>query len=156
MTVYGGTPIEPQTSDLHRGVDIFVGTTGRVLDHINRGNIKFNELKTVILDEADQMLKLGFKEDVESILNTVHKEVDPINLQICLFSATVPSWVRDVAREHLKKNYRIVDLAKDLKNKTAQTVNHLAINCPYHNRLAVLADLLVVYAGDKGKTIVFT
>lgn len=156
VTVYGGTPIEPQTADLNRGVDFFVGTTGRVLDHINRGNISFANLKTVILDEADQMLKLGFKEDVESILNTVKHEVNPVDLQLCLFSATIPAWVRDVAREHLKRNYRIVDLAKDLKNKTARTVNHLAINCPYHNRLAVLADLLVVYAGDKGKTIVFT
>jgi ATP-dependent RNA helicase DDX21 len=102
------------------------------------------------------MLKLGFKEDVEQILSTVKQEVDSEQLQLCLFSATIPSWVRDVARQHLKRNYRIVDLAKDLKNKTAQTVNHLAINCPFHNRLAVLADLLVVYAGDKGKTIVFT
>ena len=156
VTVYGGTPIEPQVHDLHRGVDFFVGTTGRVLDHINRGNIDFSGLKSVVLDEADQMLKLGFKEDVESILSTIKRQVDAKDLQTCLFSATIPSWVRDVAREHLKRNFRIVDLAKDLKNKTAQTVNHLAINCPYHNRLAVLADLLVVYAGDKGKTIVFT
>ena len=78
------------------------------------------------------------------------------DLQICLFSATIPGWVRGVAKEHLKRDYELVDLAKDLKNKTAQTVNHLAINCPYHNRLAVLADLLTVYAGNQGKCIVFT
>lgn len=119
VTVYGGTPIEPQVSDLKRGVDFFVGTTGRVLDHINRGNISFSDLKSVVLDEADQMLKLGFKEDVEQILMTVKRAVEIENLQICLFSATIPSWVRDVAREHLKRNYRLVDLAKDLKNKTA-------------------------------------
>jgi len=58
-----------------------------------------------------------------------------------MFSATIPVWVLKVAGEFLKRSYRLVDLAKDLKNKTARTVNHLAINCPYHNRLAVLADL---------------
>jgi ATP-dependent RNA helicase DDX21 len=70
-----------------------------------------------------------------------HGIKDQQDLQLCLFSATIPGWVRKVASDHLKRNYRIVDLAKDLKNKTAQTVNHLAINCPFHNRLAVLADL---------------
>lgn len=146
-----------QVRELRGGVEFFVGTTGRVLDHIERGNIDFSDLKTVVLDEADQMMKLGFKEDVEAILNTIQRSLKKeTDLQICLFSATIPSWVRDVARNYLKKDYRIVDLAKNLKNKTAQTVNHLAINCPFHNRLAVLADLLVVYGGATGKTIVFT
>jgi len=56
---------------LRYGVDFFVGTTGRVLDHINRGNIDFSHLQTIVLDEADQMLKLGFKEDVDNILRAV-------------------------------------------------------------------------------------
>lgn len=68
VTVYGGVPIQEQTLALRRGVDIFVGTTGRILDHIERGNIDFSDLKTVVLDEADVMLKLGFKEDVDKIL----------------------------------------------------------------------------------------
>lgn len=67
LTVYGGVSIEEQTRELRRGVDFFVGTTGRVLDHINRGNFKFNDLKTIVLDETDQMLKQGFKEDVEQV-----------------------------------------------------------------------------------------
>ena len=73
MTVYGGVPIEGQTRQLQSGVEIFVGTTGRVLDHIERGNINFSNIKTVVLDEADQMLKLGFKEDIEKILAFVKK-----------------------------------------------------------------------------------
>lgn len=68
LTVYGGVSIEDQTRELRRGVDIFVGTTGRVLDHIERGNIDFSNIRTIVLDEADQMLKLGFKEDVERIM----------------------------------------------------------------------------------------
>lgn len=71
LTVYGGVPIEDQTRELKRGVEIFVGTTGRVLDHIERGNIDFSNIKTIVLDEADQMLKLGFKEDIERILTNV-------------------------------------------------------------------------------------
>ncbi len=67
MTVYGGVNIDDQTRALRRGVDFFVGTCGRVLDHIERGNIDFSALKTVILDEADQMLKQGFKEEVDKV-----------------------------------------------------------------------------------------
>ena len=75
---------------MRNGVDIFVGTTGRVLDHIERGNIDFSGLKSLILDEADVMLKLGFKEDVDRILKTCRETCNKDNLQICLFSATIP------------------------------------------------------------------
>lgn len=74
LTVYGGVNIDDQTRALRRGVDFFVGTCGRVLDHIERGNIDFSELKTVILDEADQMLKQGFKEEVDKILHECRRQ----------------------------------------------------------------------------------
>ena len=67
LTVYGGVSIDGQTNALRRGVEFFVGTCGRVLDHIERGNIDFSDLKTVILDEADQMLKQGFKEEIDKV-----------------------------------------------------------------------------------------
>lgn len=121
LTVYGGVSIEDQTRQLRRGVDFFVGTCGRVLDHIERGNIDFSALKTVILDEADQMLKQGFKEEVDKILGACRSQCGK-DLQICLFSATIPRWVRDVAATHMKRDVRIVDLAQDLKNKTARNV----------------------------------
>jgi len=73
LTVYGGVSIMDQTYQLRKGVDIFVGTTGRVLDHMNRGNLDFTQLKTICLDEADQMLNLGFKEDVDKILGEVKR-----------------------------------------------------------------------------------
>ena len=130
LTVYGGVSIEDQTRQLRHGIEIFVGTTGRVLDHIQRGNINFSDLKTVILDEADQMLKLGFKEDVDSILENIRQTCkEPI--QLCLFSATIPGWVRSIARQYMKPGFKIIDLAQDLKNKTARQVQHLAIECPY-------------------------
>jgi ATP-dependent RNA helicase DeaD len=73
ITVYGGVSIEDQTRELNKGVEFFVGTTGRIIDHIERGNIDFTQIKTVVLDEADQMLKLGFKEDIEHILRQVKR-----------------------------------------------------------------------------------
>ena len=100
------------------------------------------------------MLKQGFKEEVDKILGECRRQCGR-DLQVCLFSATIPRWVRDVAATHMKQSVRIVDLAMDLKNKTARTVKHLAIQCPFQNRIAALADILLVY-GKAGKTIVFT
>lgn len=76
LTVYGGVSIDDQIRELRRGVDIFVGTTGRIMDHIERRNFDFSDVKTIVLDEADQMLKLGFKEDVERIMQAI-KEKGP-------------------------------------------------------------------------------
>ena len=140
VTVYGGVPVNEQAFQLKRGVDIFVGTTGRVLDHIEKGNIDFSDLKSVVLDEADVMLKLGFKEDVDKILEKCRR-VCPSDLQICLFSATIPSWVRDIAKEHMKPDFAMVDLAKNLENKTAKNIRHLAVECHSNDRLDALAKL---------------
>lgn len=110
LTVYGGVSIEDQTYQLRRGVDIFVGTTGRILDHMERRNFDFSHIRTIILDEADQMLKLGFKEDVEKIMQTV-KEKAPKDIQMLLFSATVPPWVRRMAEDFLSPQFKLIDLA---------------------------------------------
>ena len=93
LTVYGGKSLDEQTWQLRRGVDIFVGTTGRVKDHIERKNFDFSSLKLVALDEADRMLDMGFKEDVEFIMGTI-KAAGPQDVQCLLFSATVPYWVQ--------------------------------------------------------------
>lgn len=153
LTVYGGVPIDEQTHQLRRGVDIFVGTTGRVKDHIERKNFDFSNLKFACLDEADQMLTLGFKEDVEMIMGTIRQH-GPRDMQCLMFSATVPHWVRNIATIILKPGHSMIDLVRDLKNKTARNVSHLAINCPYHNRVTALADILVCYG--QGQTILFT
>uniref|UniRef100_A0A7S3K9M8 RNA helicase n=1 Tax=Euplotes crassus TaxID=5936 RepID=A0A7S3K9M8_EUPCR len=154
ITVYGGVSIDDQTRELRSGVEFFVGTTGRVLDHIKRGNIDFRDIKTICLDEADQMLNMGFKEDVEEIMRSIQQDAKE-KTQFLLFSATVPSWVKEVSRKFLTQDYKFIDLVKDLKNKTSKTVQHLAINCPFFNRTATLADILLCYGGLHGKTIVF-
>jgi ATP-dependent RNA helicase DDX21 len=80
------------------------------------------------------MLKLGFQEDVEKIMNTLLGESTHEKIQVCLFSATIPFWVKNVAKKYLDQSHVTVDLAKELKNKTAKTVNHLAICVPFHTR----------------------
>lgn len=154
VTVYGGVSVMDQANQLKRGVDLFVGTTGRVLDHIERGNIDFSDCKTVILDEADVMLKLGFKEDVEKILSKIKSECDQ-KQQVLLFSATVPEWVRDIAREHMTPDFKVIDLAQDLTKKTARNIRHIAIESQYRDRLDALAKVLSFYGGT-GKILVFT
>ena len=122
------------------------------MDHIERGNIDFTGIQTVILDEADEMMNMGFKEDVEKIMRKVQETDKP---QFIMFSATMPGWVRGLAKQFFESGHKYFDLAGDLKNKTAQNVSHLAIDCPYFNRTSTLADLLLVHVGLHGKAIVF-
>lgn len=120
---------------------------------MERGNLNFSELKGLILDEADQMMKLGFKEDVDRILGNIKEAVKEMP-QFLLFSATVPRWIKDLASNYLKKDWKMIDLAKDLKDRTQKNINHISINCPFHNRMQTLADILLIYGG-LGQTIVF-
>jgi ATP-dependent RNA helicase DeaD len=102
LPVYGGQPIGRQLRELERGVDIVVGTPGRVIDHIHRGTLRLDEVRTVVLDEADEMLDMGFAEDIEAILDAA-----PAERQTVLFSATMPSRVDRIARRHLQEPVRI-------------------------------------------------
>ena len=102
LPVYGGQPIGRQLRELERGVDVVVGTPGRVLDHIHRGTLDLGELRTVVLDEADEMLDMGFAEDIEAILDAA-----PAQRQTVLFSATMPPRVDRIARRHLRDPVRI-------------------------------------------------
>ncbi|WP_299415842.1 DEAD/DEAH box helicase [Acaryochloris sp. IP29b_bin.148] len=108
-TLYGGQNISTQLRQLRRGVHAVVGTPGRLIDHLLRGTLKLDNLSTVVLDEADEMLRMGFIEDVEKILDAT-----PSGRQVALFSATMPSAIRRVAQRHLKDPVEI-----KIKSKTA-------------------------------------
>lgn len=97
LAVYGGQPYSPQISALRRGVDIVVGTPGRLGDLLDRDVLHLNEIKTVVLDEADEMLNMGFMEDVEKILATT-----PAERQTALFSATLPARIRSLADRFMR------------------------------------------------------
>ncbi|WP_026874954.1 DEAD/DEAH box helicase [Jiangella gansuensis] len=102
LPVYGGQPIGRQLAALARGVDVVVATPGRALDHIARGTLNLDGLETVVLDEADEMLDMGFAEDIEAIL-----EQTPTGRQTVLFSATMPARLDRIARRHLSDPVRI-------------------------------------------------
>ncbi|WP_018274796.1 DEAD/DEAH box helicase [Teredinibacter turnerae] len=97
LPIYGGQDMRTQLRGLQRGVQVIVGTPGRLLDHLDRRSLDLSELHTVVLDEADEMLRMGFNEDVEAILKKT-----PGNHQIALFSATMPPPIRRVADTYLK------------------------------------------------------
>ena len=102
LPVYGGQPIERQLGALKRGVDVVVGTPGRLLDHMRRGTLDLTALRTVILDEADEMFAMGFVEDIGSILDAT-----PAERQTALFSATMPGPVARLASAYLREPARV-------------------------------------------------
>ncbi|HLF97831.1 MAG TPA: DEAD/DEAH box helicase [Methylococcaceae bacterium] len=107
LPVYGGQGMGQQLRQLARGVHVIVGTPGRVMDHLRRGTLALDGLQTLVLDEADEMLNMGFLEDVEWIL-----EHTPPTRQIALFSATMPSAIRKIADKHLRNPQEVRIKAK--------------------------------------------
>ncbi|HNW35565.1 MAG TPA: DEAD/DEAH box helicase, partial [Candidatus Ozemobacteraceae bacterium] len=108
LPIYGGQEYGPQLRRLARGVHIVVGTPGRVIDHIERGSLILKSLRTLVLDEADEMLKMGFKEDVERVLQEA-----PAQRQIALFSATLPAAIRAIAKTYMNEPDEVI-----IKGKT--------------------------------------
>lgn len=102
LCVYGGVPIGRQMGQLERGVDVVVGTPGRIIDLIRRGALVLSEIQFVVLDEADQMLNVGFAEDVETILENV-----PRKRQTMMFSATMPNWILKLTQKFLRNPVHI-------------------------------------------------
>ncbi|XP_057833275.2 DEAD-box ATP-dependent RNA helicase 3, chloroplastic isoform X2 [Cryptomeria japonica] len=149
ICIYGGVSYNAQQNALFRGVDIVVGTPGRIIDLVNNGTLKLDEIQFLVLDEADQMLAVGFEEDVEVILDKI-----PDERQSMLFSATMPAWVQKLARKHLDKPMTI-DLVGDSDEKLAEGIKLYAVATTATSKRSILGDLIMVYAKG-GKTIVFT
>ncbi|KAK4424474.1 DEAD-box ATP-dependent RNA helicase 3, chloroplastic [Sesamum alatum] len=149
VCIYGGVSYVTQESALSRGVDIVVGTPGRIIDLINNNSLKLGEVQYLVLDEADQMLAVGFEEDVELILGKL-----PSERQSMLFSATMPGWVKKLARKFLD-NPLTIDLVGDREEKLAEGIKLYALSTTGTSKRTILSDLVTVYARG-GKTIVFT
>ncbi|XP_007638831.1 nucleolar RNA helicase 2 [Cricetulus griseus] len=152
---YGGTPYGGQIDCIRSGIDILVGTPGRIKDHLQNGKLDLTKLKHVVLDEVDQMLDMGFADQVEEILCVAYKKDSEDNPQTLLFSATCPHWVFNVAKKYMKSTYEQVDLIGKKTQKAAITVEHLAIKCHWSERAAVIGDVIRVYSGHQGRTIIF-
>ncbi|HEX6339708.1 DEAD/DEAH box helicase [Umezawaea sp.] len=141
LPIYGGQPIGRQLQALERGVDVVVATPGRAIDHIGRGTLKLDSLQIVVLDEADEMLDMGFAEDIESILQET-----PGERQTVLFSATMPPRIDKLARQHLKNPVRITIGREQTAPGEAPRVRQSAYIVPRAHKPAALGRVLDVEA----------
>ncbi len=137
LPIYGGQPIGRQLGALHRGVDVVVATPGRAIDHIGRGTLVLDDVEMVVLDEADEMLDMGFAEDLEAIL-----ERTPTTRQTLLFSATMPARIDKLARSHLQDPVRI-ELGREAATADVDPlVRQVAYMVPRSHKPAALGRIL--------------
>lgn len=134
LPVYGGQSITVQLQKLRRSVDVVVGTPGRVMDHLKRGTLDISEITHVVLDEADEMLNMGFLQDVEEILQHT-----PENKQVLLFSATMAPAILSIAKKYLK-NYDILKVAQTEVTNT--NVEQIAYDVPQKQRFNALCRII--------------
>ncbi len=146
LPIYGGQAYGQQLSALRRGVDIVVGTPGRIMDHLNKGSLDLSQIKYLVLDEADEMLKMGFAEDVETILADT-----PSEKQVALFSATMPAQIRRISQQYLNDPQEIKIAGK---TQTSASITQRYIVVSYMQKLDALTRVLEVE--DFDGMIVFT
>jgi ATP-dependent RNA helicase DeaD len=139
LPVYGGQPIGQQLRGLRRGVDIVVATPGRAVDHLKRGSLRLDRVQVVILDEADEMLDMGFAEDLETILSAT-----PAERQTALFSATISPTITRIAKRHLREPARIKVHADKVEGDGAALVRQVAYVVRRTDELAALCRILDV------------
>jgi len=144
--VFGGVPIEPQERALRQGVDVIVATPGRLIDHIERQNVVFDDLEVLVLDEADRMLDMGFAPQINRIVNEI-----PRYRQTLLFSATMPPEVEALARKYLRKPV-VVQVGR--RSSAASTVAHAVYPVPREKKSALLVELL--RKPDMDSVLIFT
>lgn len=144
--IYGGQEYEPQLKQLRRGVQVVVGTPGRVIDHIKRGTLDLSQLEFFVLDEADEMLNMGFLEDVEFVLKHI-----PKSRQTALFSATLPKPIREISKQYLYKPAKVTIKQKTM---TADSIRQRAVFVSPRDKVDLLIRFLEAEQADG--TIVFT
>ncbi len=140
LAVYGGTDFRSQISALRRGVDVVVGTPGRVMDHMRQGTLDTSGLRTLVLDEADEMLRMGFIDDVEWILDQL-----PEKRQVVLFSATMPPEIRRLSKRYLKDPAEVTIRTKDQEGKR---IRQRSITVPMPHKLEALQRVLDACGGE--------
>jgi ATP-dependent RNA helicase DeaD len=137
LTVYGGAPVGPQWKALQQGVDVVVATPGRAIDLMNRGALRLDELEVVVLDEADEMLDMGFVEDIETLLDAT-----PDTRQAVLFSATMPHRIEALAQKYLHEPVTVRIRREEVPEGAAPKVRQTAYLVPRTHTTAALGRVL--------------
>ncbi len=140
LPLYGGQSYSLQLRQLRRGVQVVVGTPGRIMDHMRRGTLNLEGIRTLVLDEADEMLNMGFAEDIEWIFNQA-----PAQRQVALFSATMPNAIRKVAKRHLTDP---VEIKVESRTETVDTIQQEHCVVTRFHKLDVLTRVLEIEAFD--------
>src|SRR5574339_762721 len=148
VSIYGGQSINIQHDRLKRGVQIIVATPGRLIDHIKQGTIILDDVKFVVLDEADRMLDMGFIDDIKFILFYVNDD-----RQTCLFSATMPPEILRLAEEYMKENIEQVRLNEE--EITLDSIDQSYLVVEEREKFKHLADFIKQNQNEKAQTIVF-
>lgn len=146
VPIFGGVGIEPQSRALRKGVDVVVATPGRLLDHMERQNVNFDDLEVLVLDEADRMLDMGFAPQLNRIVDEI-----PAYRQTLLFSATMPPEVEALARKYLRKPV-VVQVGR--RSEAASTVTHAVYPVPRERKTTLLVELLK--AAEMDSVLIFT
>ena len=146
QSVYGGVAYEAQERALRNGVDVVVATPGRLIDHLDKQNVVFDDLEVLILDEADRMLDMGFAPQINEIVRQI-----PSYRQTLLFSATMPPEVEALARKYLRKPI-VVQIGQ--RSSAASTVSHAVYPVPHHRKSALLVEIIREH--PEGTVLVFT
>jgi superfamily II DNA/RNA helicase len=149
VTIYGGRAFEPQVQALQRGVEIVVGTPGRLIDLAKQGHLDLSYVKSVVLDEADEMLDLGFLPDIEKIL-----AMTPASRQTMLFSATMPGAIVALARRYMTQPTHIRAMGGEQDGHTVKAVKQFVYRAHAMDKVEMLARML--QAKDRGLTLIFS
>jgi len=153
LPIYGGQDFHPQIKGLKRGAQVIVGTPGRMLDHLRKGTLKLGSLKALVLDEADEMLRMGFIDDVESILSKTLA-----NCQRALFSATMPAQIKKVAQTYLRD---AVEVKIESETRTVERISQFVLPVYAERKLDALTRILevepidaaIIFVRTKAETI---
>ncbi|MEN1974600.1 DEAD/DEAH box helicase [Cellulomonas sp. P4] len=148
VPVYGGAPYLPQQRALRGGAQVVVGTPGRVIDHLDRGSLTLDAVRFLVLDEADEMLRMGFAEDVDRIASAT-----PAQKQVALFSATMPQAIRRVAAQHLTDP---VEISVARQSSTVSSVHQTYAVVPFRHKAGALARVLAVSSAEAAIVFVRT
>ena len=149
LTIYGGRAFEPQIQGLQRGVEIVVGTPGRLLDLAKQGYLDLSYVRSVVLDEADEMLDLGFLPDIEKLLSQT-----PASRQTMLFSATMPGAIVALARRYMTQPTHIRAMGEEKDGRTVKAVKQFVYRAHAMDKVEMLARML--QAEDRGRTLIFS
>ena len=148
LPVYGGQPIQRQITRLNKGVDVVVATPGRAVDHLNRGTLKLDAIEYVVLDEADEMLDMGFADDLDAILDAA-----PTERQTALFSATMPKRLVRIAEQRMTDPQRVtIDRSAQFEGETPQIREQVIVTNRQHKEAALTR---VLDVEDPTATLVF-